>query len=378
MEQLRCAGIVAGVTISRSAFPNKLGNSVVYARYNGMWDRDKYPSAGGGTLMEKARANCEAVLTCALKEKETTGKDGKVVKAFMVGKTRTYFRAGALELLESQRVTGLDCHAVAIQKYVRGFLVRQSLGIVPSKKKDEEEAKKRAEEERLAALAAEREALDAQARNEVSNATKEAKSLEKDLQAEDEKVARDVHDIETKASMVDAEKVDLANRLKELSEGVSAQKTEEARVTAKLEANTALMKTLKKENQKLHKSLDKVTANYESLSKNNKKLTDALGVDNDAQKDYEYATTVNERLLEDRDATVADHLKLKEDVAEGQMKYMAVAESRLEIQRTLAKILTLIQDQCSDNQLMQDTQNIALTCEAEAKGVMDQLNATYG
>ena len=59
----------------------------------------------------------------ALKSKEVV-ENGKVVKAFAVGKTKTFFRAGALEFLESGRMRGLDAQATTIQRAARGWLSR--------------------------------------------------------------------------------------------------------------------------------------------------------------------------------------------------------------------------------------------------------------
>merc|ERR1712172_22205 len=94
IEQLRCAGVVAAVTLSRSAFPNRIENKTAKFKFSSMWDRSKFPSKGKGDMepAEKLKHDCEALLTSALKPLETKDKDGKVVKAFVTGKTRSYFR----------------------------------------------------------------------------------------------------------------------------------------------------------------------------------------------------------------------------------------------------------------------------------------------
>merc|ERR1712146_830327 len=69
--------------------------------------------------------DCEALLTCALKPLETVEKDGKVTKAFVIGKTRSYFRMGALEYLEAHRTKALGDQALEIQRYLRGWLIRK-------------------------------------------------------------------------------------------------------------------------------------------------------------------------------------------------------------------------------------------------------------
>lgn len=126
IEQLRCAGVVAAVTLSRSAFPNRLENKTVRFKFSSMWDRSKFPSMGKGDLdpNEKLKFDCEALLTCALKPLETK-EDGKAVKAFVVGKTRSYFRMGALEFLEANRTKEMGTQAVSIQRYIRGWFIRK-------------------------------------------------------------------------------------------------------------------------------------------------------------------------------------------------------------------------------------------------------------
>ena len=98
IEQLRCAGVVAAVTLSRSAFPNRIDNKTVRYKFSSMWDRERFPSKGTKKMDpgEKLKWDCDALLNSALKPREYM-EDGKLVKAFVVGKTRSYFRTGALE-----------------------------------------------------------------------------------------------------------------------------------------------------------------------------------------------------------------------------------------------------------------------------------------
>lgn len=120
VDQLRSCGVIAGITISRSVFPNRLDNAVVLARYSGMWDHKSYPSKKRSdmNLVEKRAEDCKALMSCALKSKEIFDDKGRVISPFAVGNTRTYFRAGCLEWLESNRMSGLDTQAITIQRYV--------------------------------------------------------------------------------------------------------------------------------------------------------------------------------------------------------------------------------------------------------------------
>ena len=122
VEQLRCAGVVAAVTISRSAFPNRMDHEVVLDRFRSLWrnvDREMETKALVDTLLE-----------AALKSLASKKDDGEVVKAYVMGNTRTYFRAGSLEHLEKKRVRALMARAVDIQRTVRRYLAQTRYGLL--------------------------------------------------------------------------------------------------------------------------------------------------------------------------------------------------------------------------------------------------------
>jgi myosin-5 len=127
VEQLRCAGVVAAVTISRSAFPNRLEHEIVLERFKSLWTKGNHrasPEHGDPDLAgEELKLDVEHLLTSALRSLEVE-KDGGMQKAFVIGKTRAYFRAGALEHLEAERLKGLGVWAVEMQRIVRGFVKR--------------------------------------------------------------------------------------------------------------------------------------------------------------------------------------------------------------------------------------------------------------
>jgi myosin V len=123
VDQLRSAGVVAGITLSRSVYPNRLPNSVVLARYSSatsMWNNGKksFPADATSTtarmnIPQKRRVQeCQALLdSFLLQPPPKTTVNGQTVQspAFVVGKTRTYFGAGVLEMLEA----GHRCVVVA-------------------------------------------------------------------------------------------------------------------------------------------------------------------------------------------------------------------------------------------------------------------------
>jgi myosin-5 len=159
VEQLRCAGIVAAVTITRVAFPNRLLHETVLERFRFLLEEDDQGEQGSGTTgdgtgssfdeskegedekkdsstseeedaQNKLKEIVERVLDKLLQPMDETTKavdeqDGnKITKSFVVGKTRVYFRRGALEYLETQRMAALGVVATSIQRFVRGYLAK--------------------------------------------------------------------------------------------------------------------------------------------------------------------------------------------------------------------------------------------------------------
>lgn len=64
------------------------------------------------------------LLTHTLQSLEEKESDGKIRRAFVIGRTKAYFRAGALEYLEAARLKGMEGPAIKIQKIYRGHLAR--------------------------------------------------------------------------------------------------------------------------------------------------------------------------------------------------------------------------------------------------------------
>mmetsp|Transcript_46968 Transcript_46968/g.69543 ORF Transcript_46968/g.69543 Transcript_46968/m.69543 type:complete len:1350 (+) Transcript_46968:350-4399(+) len=122
VEQLRCAGIVAAVTVSRVAFPNRLTHETTIDRFKCLMDEETDLDEKKAPELS-SKEEVEVMLTKLLKAKEVT-EEGEVVKGFVCGKTRVYFRLGSLELLESQRLEALGLLARVIQRYARGFVAK--------------------------------------------------------------------------------------------------------------------------------------------------------------------------------------------------------------------------------------------------------------
>lgn len=126
IEQLRCAGVVAAVTISRSAFPNRLDHMSVLDRFKALWDASGHTKATLDASKlpdeERPRLLVERLLLAALMPLQKEKECGQVVPGFVMGKSRAYFRAGALEFLETVRMQKLGNWCVIIQCTVRKYI----------------------------------------------------------------------------------------------------------------------------------------------------------------------------------------------------------------------------------------------------------------
>ncbi len=110
MKQLSSSGLVTALTISRETYPNSLPYKDVWGRFN--------------CLLRSKEAN--DVVDEQTKAKHIVEKYlGKVadfgnkIEPYAFGKTKIFFRPGALEILESERLNLYNSNATIIQSWVR-------------------------------------------------------------------------------------------------------------------------------------------------------------------------------------------------------------------------------------------------------------------
>lgn len=399
VEQLRCAGVVAAVTLARSAFPNRLDNSAVKFRYGSMWeDKRKYPSSKDDSMTkeEALRCDCDAILANALAEKEPVkDKNGVIIKQYVCGKTKSYFKAGALEYLEANRSSGLDTQARTIQRMVRGMLARKfvddMLGASKKQQQEEREAKLRAERE--AKEKKEREERELKEKMEREKAEREAKrkaitkTYNDKIEALKTKIQQAEVDQSKKLAELAKRKEEAERELEELKESTGDEaraaimepKKIAAQQKKKLEDATKTIDFLKKENKKIRKEHAKIKSKWDTVKENNDKLmkmNEGCGDSFEEKEDVmRKVDTKNMTLLDELDEAKESNKELKEDCTRKQEEYMSQAETRLEYQKTMARILNMIQESSKDAQLVEDTCVFALDCEGEAKGIMAALEA---
>jgi myosin-5 len=381
LEQLRCAGVVAGITISRSAFPNQLENSVVLSRYNNMWDKKKYPSQKTSDMSsnEQRAEDCKALMTCALKSKEES-QNGRVVKAFAVGKTRTYFRAGALEWLESGRMNGLDAQATTIQSAARGWLARRESGKEVEHKDTQDETREAEKwEARQVQLKEESDERAALTEKERRSTEDKIKQLRKALVKADTDCVEALEAVDRHRTQVEEEKVDLADKLEAAEKEDLESKGLLRGQLSRIEETKKLILYLKKENKRAHHQYDKL------LEKSATTRADAkrhLAYNEDFSNDFEgfdaettKVSDKNEDLIDKLEFERKENKRLVKLVRGMQDQYMTEAEQRLNLQQGMSKILLMVQRECTDKQIVEDAIVIALNCESEAKSEMASLDA---
>ncbi|EQC36789.1 hypothetical protein SDRG_05622 [Saprolegnia diclina VS20] len=105
VSQLRCAGVIEAIRISRAAYPNRQTHEEFLAKFR------LFVPAGPG----KPREKCEQLMT---KLKLTSPAQ------YQMGWTKIYFQLGVLEELEDRRKKFLDKKARFLQKIMKGFTQR--------------------------------------------------------------------------------------------------------------------------------------------------------------------------------------------------------------------------------------------------------------
>ncbi|CAI5744042.1 unnamed protein product [Peronospora destructor] len=105
VSQLRCAGVIEAIRISRAAYPNRLQHIEILDKF---W---LFVPSGGNTAVEK----CQLLMDKLKLESPAQ---------YQMGKTRVYFQLGVLEELEDRRKKFLDAKATYLQNIMVGFTQR--------------------------------------------------------------------------------------------------------------------------------------------------------------------------------------------------------------------------------------------------------------
>mmetsp|Transcript_21611 Transcript_21611/g.30276 ORF Transcript_21611/g.30276 Transcript_21611/m.30276 type:complete len:1250 (-) Transcript_21611:67-3816(-) len=460
VEQLRCAGVVAAVTISRSAFPNRLEHEQVFDRFMCL---DKSFSRSDNTETEESvvQNDVDRLLTSVLKDVEKVEGEGesiKVLKGFVCGKTRAYFRAGSLELMESRRLSAFGDLAIDMQRIIRGFVakskyfklrkaslkaqawtrrnaarrrfkalrkaaimlqcwtrcifsqttlvqLRRERGAVliqthwrmavaitylkayrsasikiqacargarqrpiyrAALKEKQEEAKlenqlkalqRKLEEAEQKRIEAEKKAEEGANTGKTVIVYKDASEEKKsgDGQARPSAVAQSVQGPPATVGQLSAQQQTLMDESGKMLEYLRKE-------VFKLRSQNSQLRTdfdlLKENNQRLMDANASAGASFAALNQHAKQLSKAnMKIQAEATKYKDQAHKVNMAQIE-----------LKEELKMKQGTYIAEVHSRLQYQKTMARIVDLIQDRCRDYRLVEDVLRLSDECESDYMG----------
>ncbi|KAG7372249.1 myosin E [Nitzschia inconspicua] len=397
LEQLRCAGVVAAVTISRSAYPSKLDHSDVISRY-GMLNEGK-PKGG----YPNQNAEIEDLLTKMLVQFEYKKKDGSTSKAYAMGKTKVYFKGGCLEFLESERAKIWDKWAVKIQAPARGFVTRRRImrmkyaefeaAVIPiqcmfrvalakvrvqEKKKNKKREKRMGKKSKKAAIriqAIVRGFIQRPRYKKALLRKKEEEDLAKQLDKMKDKLAeaedQRKRDLEDARFQFEQEMEEYKEKLEDQLRAEADKQNKSAQQQTLIDESGKIIEYLRKENMKLRQQCESMKRDYKSLKENNARLMEAnASASNSFNQLNEHAkglNATNARLIKNVDTYKQQLVKMKEDLKNRQAFYLAEAHARVAYQKTLARIVAQVQDKSRDAQLVEDVVIWALECEAEAK-----------
>lgn len=119
VNQLRCAGVIEAIRVSRSAYPSRIPHIECVKKFRMLVDSSTVPLPQNDYNISDSemKAKCEQLMEKLL--------PGCNVVDYQVGSTRVYFREGVLESLETKRALALRKFAIILQKTVRCYLVRR-------------------------------------------------------------------------------------------------------------------------------------------------------------------------------------------------------------------------------------------------------------
>ena len=120
LRQLRCAGLVAATDLSRESFPNKLSFLALESRFACLLSIEQRLAIKNIPLHDRAAFITSQLFAARLEQYR--GRDFDM--PFACGKTKVFFRAGALELIEDLQYSFFSSHATRIQQLFRRTLCR--------------------------------------------------------------------------------------------------------------------------------------------------------------------------------------------------------------------------------------------------------------
>ena len=143
VAQLRCAGIVSAITMAMSSFLNRLQFDTALDRFSILSKQNRSTFTNFWLTRSNLKMSVQTMLDILLKPMEFIAHEGEITKAFVCGESRVYFRPGALEYLESERLKIFERSAVVIQCFVRCMIARSKYNSLRESEPTKKAMKKR-------------------------------------------------------------------------------------------------------------------------------------------------------------------------------------------------------------------------------------------
>lgn len=188
--------------------------------------------------------------------------------------------------------------------------------------------------------------------------------LEKSMKYEDEVTNKEASKIEKRSFEVEYEIKDLESANETFKqEQFLERKAEQKKQEKMLELNDRIIGELRKENKRLRKNQIKVSEKLHKLDGTTQKIEDlnnSLSSLCDSVSNLaDVAESKYDSLQEEHDSTREMNKDMKAKLRTEQDAYWEVAQSRLEYQKTMAKILMLIQDHINSKNSSDDMSDAA-------------------
>ncbi|ETP34617.1 hypothetical protein F442_17095 [Phytophthora nicotianae P10297] len=128
VNQLRCAGVVEAIRITRAAFPNKMAHEKFLRRFVMMRSKkDSTAVKESTTVADACEQLAEELLSGDAFARTQEGSEHSRTPTFVVGKSLVYFGKDVLEFLEHRRTTFVHDRAIMIQQAARRWMARRRI-----------------------------------------------------------------------------------------------------------------------------------------------------------------------------------------------------------------------------------------------------------
>jgi chromosome segregation ATPase len=214
---------------------------------------------------------------------------------------------------------------------------------------------------------------------QLNKANNEIARLKELLRQEDEKCEAQLERLSQREQDALKEIGDLQEQGQLAEKKVVATSIELRKLTARFETNTLKIKELHNESKLLNKDLRRQEKQLDKLNGNITKMEDSSNsllasysdLCNSSTKVFDGSNLLHDSLDIEKEMFHG----LKEAVKAMQDRYMNEAEQRLEMQKSMAEMLYMIQSDCKNAKLANACTREGLDCEARANLIMAELEA---